>query len=126
MDRVDGDIAQRQVFIEILVGADVSAAGLEAHLDGELAAFADGGQMHVAVEHFHIGVGFDLAAAYVARLIHREAHGFHALAHDFEGDLFEVEDDIGGVFHHSGNGTEFVLDTFDAHGGDGRAFNRTE
>ena len=45
---------------------------------------------------------------------------------DLEGDLLEVEDDVGGVFHHTRNGAEFMLHTIDAHGGDGRAFNGTE
>ena len=78
--------------------------------------------MHVAIEHFDVGVGLDLAAAHVARLIHVQAHGLDALAHNLEGNLFEVEDDIGGVFDHARNGAEFVLDAFDADGGDGRAF----
>ena len=78
--------------------------------------------MDVAVQHFHVGVGLDLAAAHFAGLIHGEANGLDALAHDLEGDLLQVEDDVGGVFHHAGNGAEFVLHAFDAHGRDGRAF----
>ena len=55
-----------------------------------------------------------------------QAHGAHALAHHLEGDLLQVEDDIGGVFDHAGNRAELVRHAFDAHGGDGRAFNRAQ
>ena len=124
--RVDRDVAERQVLVEVLVGADVAAAALQPHLDREPAAFADGGDVHVAVEHFDVGVGLDLAAAHIARLIHGEADGFDSLAHDLEGNLFQVEDDIGGVFDHARNRAEFVLDAFDAHRRDGRAFDRAQ
>jgi hypothetical protein len=92
----------------------------------QLAAFADGGDVHVAVQHFDVGVGLDLAAAHVAGLVHAQAHGLDALAHDLEGNLLQVEDDVGGVFDHARNRAEFVLHAFDAHGGDGRAFNRAQ
>jgi hypothetical protein len=36
MDRIDRDEADRKVFVEILIGADVAAAGFEEHLDVEL------------------------------------------------------------------------------------------
>ena len=100
---------------------DVAAAGLQPHFDRELAAFAHRGHVHIAVKHFDVGVGFDLAAADVAGVIHAQAHGFDAVSHDLERNLLQVEDDIGGVFHHARNRAEFVLDAFDADGGDGRA-----
>src|SRR5262249_28221222 len=53
-----------------------------------------------------------------------QTDGLGSLPHDLEGDLFQVQDDVGGVFHDAGNGTEFVLDAFDANGGEGRDFNR--
>ncbi len=64
--RVDRDVANRQVLVVIAVGGDVAAPGLEPHLDRELAALADGGDVHVAVEHLDIGIGFDLAAHHLA------------------------------------------------------------
>ena len=70
MHGVDGDVPERQVFVEILVGADVTAAALEAHFDVELAAFADGGQVQIAVQHFNVLVGPDLGAHDFARVIH--------------------------------------------------------
>ncbi len=124
MDRIDGNVTQRQVLIEVLIRADVAAAALQAHLDGELAAFAHGSHVDVAVQHFDIGIGLDLAAAHIAGLIHGQPDGFDSFAHNFERNLFQVQDDIGGVFHHTRNGAEFVLDALDAHRGNGGAFDR--
>ncbi len=82
--------------------------------------------MDVAVQHFHIGVAFNLAAAHVAVLVHAQANRLHAVAHDLEGNLLQVQDDIGGVLHHARNRAEFVFHAFDAHRRDGRAFNRAQ
>ena len=82
--------------------------------------------MHVAVEHFHVLVGFDLVAHHLTGVIHLEAGDAGAFADHLERDLLEVEDDVGGVLDHAGNGAEFVRDAFDADGGDGRAFDRAE
>ena len=62
VDRVDRDVADRQILVEVPVRADIAAAGLQPHLDVELAALADRGDVHVAVEHFDVGIGLDLAA----------------------------------------------------------------
>ena len=56
----------------------------------------------------------------------RQAHGLDAVAHDLEGNLLQVEDDIGGVFDHARDRAEFVLHAFDPHRRDGRAFNRAQ
>jgi hypothetical protein len=69
--------------------------------------------VHVAVEHFDVGVGLDLAAAH-SPACPSEADGLDRLAHDLEGNLLQVEDDVGGVFDHARNRAELVLDAFDA------------
>src|SRR3569833_501088 len=122
VDRVDRNIADGEVFVEILISADVAAAGLEAHFDIELTAFAHGCDVEVAVEDFDVGVGFDGAGEDFAGGVGPEADGLDGVTDDFEGNLLEVEDDVGGVFDNAGDGTEFVIDTLDANGGDGRAF----
>ena len=43
-----------------------------------------------------------------------------------ERNLLQVQDDVGGVFDHAGDGAELVGHAFDAHGRDGRAFNRAQ
>ncbi len=82
--------------------------------------------MHIAVQHFDVGVGFDLAAHDLAGLTGLEPDRAGAFADHLEGDLLEVEDDVGGVFDNAGNGAEFVRHAFDADGGDGGAFDGAE
>jgi hypothetical protein len=53
--------------------------------------------MYVAVEHFDVGVGLDLAAQHFAGTIQTDAGDLDSVAHDLERNLLEVEDDIGGV-----------------------------
>src|SRR5579872_3638122 len=126
MDRIDGDVAERQVLVEIAVGRHVAASALEAHFDVELSGFADRRDVHVAVEHFDIGVCFDLAAHDFTGLVDFQANRARALPDHLERDLLEIEDDVGGVLDDAGNGAEFVRDAIDAHGGDGRAFDGAE
>src|SRR5260370_33129632 len=123
MDRVDRDVAERQVFVVIAIGVDVATAGLQPHFDVQLATFADGGDVHVAIEHFHIRISLDHAADDFTRLIGAQADGTHTLTHHLERNLLQVEDDVSGVFDNSWNGTEFVSNSVDANGGNGRAFN---
>ena len=103
MDRIDRDVAERQILVEILVGADVAAAALQAHFDVELAAFADGGDVDVAVQHFDVGVGFDLPLSTSPGWSDAQANGLDAVAHQLEGNLLQVQDDVGGVFDHAGD-----------------------
>src|SRR5262249_22058037 len=70
--------------------------------------------------------GLDLSAPHIPVLVHTQANGLDAVAHDFEGNLLQVQNDISGVFHHPRNRAEFVLYALDAHSGDGRAFNTTQ
>jgi hypothetical protein len=92
----------------------------------QVAALAHRCQVQIAVEHFNVGVGLNLAAHHFAGLIDGNAHRFEALAHDLERNLLQVEDDVGGVLDHARNGAELMLHAFDANCRDGRAFDGAE
>ena len=55
-----------------------------------------------------------------------QVEGLRAFAVHLERNLLQVEDDVGGVFDHAGDRTEFVQHAFDADGGDGRALDGAE
>src|SRR5205807_8888443 len=122
VDRIDRDEAQAEVLIEILVGGNIAATTLQPHFHVEASAFADGGNVDVLIEHFHVGIGFDHAAGDFACLIGLEINGLGTFARQLEGHLLQVEDDVGSVFHHAGNGLELVQHAFDLDGGDSGAF----
>ena len=45
---------------------------------------------------------------------------------ELEGNLLQVEDDVGRVLDHAADRGELVLDALDLDGGDGRALDRRE
>src|ERR1700760_772066 len=122
MNRVDRDVADRQVFVIVAIGGHIAAAALDAHFDGELAAFADSCDVQVAIEHFNIVVGFDLAAHDLARSVYADARDAGPFADHLERNLLQVQDDVGCVFDNAGNGTELMRNSLDAHARDGGAF----
>src|SRR5580658_1232243 len=122
MHGIDRDVADGEVFVEILVRAHIAAARFQAHLDIELASFTDRRDVQIAIEHFHIRVGLYGAGENFAEFVGGQPHRLHTFADHFERDLLQVEDDVGGVFDDARNGAEFVIHAFDADRGDGRAF----
>ena len=126
MDRVDGNVAEREILVEILLGADISSSELDAHLDIQDAALADGGEVNIGVEDGDIGVGLDRAADDGSGFGRPQPDRASALAVELQRDLFQIQNNVGGIFHHAGDRTELVGDALNAHGGDGRSFDRTE
>src|SRR4029077_3582561 len=55
-----------------------------------------------------------------------EVQRLRSLAVKLEGNLFEVEDDVGHILDDARERREFVEHSFDANGGDGRPFDRRE
>src|SRR6267378_2612876 len=108
VDGVDRDEAEAEVAVEVLVGRDVAAAALEAHLHIDLAAFADGADVDVLVENLDVAIGFDHAGGDDAGLVGAEVEGLGAFACELEGNLLEVQDDVGRIFDDAGDGLELV------------------
>ena len=126
MDGVDRDEAEAEVGVEVLVGRDVATAALEAHLHVDLAAFGDGADVDVLVEDLDVAVGLDHAGGDDAGLVGAEVEGLGAFAVELEGNLLEVEDDVGRVLNDAGDGLELVQHALDADGGYGSALDRGE
>src|SRR5581483_1804773 len=123
---VNGNEADAEVLVKVLVGGDIAAAALKAHLHVELASFADGGDVRVRIEHFDVGIGVDHAAGDYTRLLGTQINGLGALAAKLERHLLQVEDDVGRVFDHSGDGLELVQHAFNFDRGDRCALDRGE
>src|SRR4029077_4911106 len=99
----DGNKADAEILVEVLVGGGVTAAALQAHFHIELAPFADRGDVNVLVEHFHVAVGLDHAAGDDARLVGPQIDRLRRISRQLERNLFQVEDDVGRVLHHTGD-----------------------
>ena len=102
MHRIDGNETDPQIVLEVLVGRNIAAAALQAHLHVELAALAHGCDVDVLVEHFDIAVGFDHAAGNHTRLIRAQVNRLRTISRQLERNLLQVQDDVGSVFDHAG------------------------
>src|SRR6266436_8501519 len=111
MHAVDWDVADGQIFIIVAVGGHVATAVLGAHLDLELAAFANRGDVHALIEHGEVRVFLDLRRGDRTGLLDVDVNRLRQVGVELDGHLLQVEDDIRGILDHAG---------------DGRAFNRTE
>src|SRR6266702_1829281 len=126
VDRVDRNDPEAEVGIEVLVGGDVSTTALEAHLHIDLAAFGDGTDVDVLIENLNVAVSLDHAGGNDARRIGAKVESLWAVACELEGNLLEVEDDVGCVLNDSADGLELVQHALDTDGGDCRALDRGE
>src|SRR5205823_4576956 len=61
-----------------------------------------------------------------ARLVGLQVDRFRSVAVELERDLLQVQDDVGGVFHYTGDRLELMQHTLDLDGGNGRALDRAE
>ncbi len=122
MHRIDGDVSKRQILVVVAVGSHIAPPRFQAHLDVQLAAFAHGCNRHVAIQHFDVGVGLNLPAQHLSRPVYLQPGHASTLTDHLERYLLKIEDDVGGVFHHAWDGTEFVRHAFDTHRGNGGAF----
>ena len=117
---------EAQVGVEVLVGGDISAPALQAHLHVDLAALADGADVNVLVENLDVAVGLDHARGDDAGRVGAQVQGLGAFARQLEGDLLQVEDDVGRVLDHAADGLELVQHALDADGGYGRPLDRRQ
>ena len=124
VDGVDRNESDAEIFVEVLVGGDIAAATLQTHFHIEFAAFADGGDVDVFIEDFDVGVGFDHAGGDDAGLVSAQVDRFWRIAGELEGNLLQIQDDVGRIFDYARDRLEFVQHAFDFYRGDGRAFDR--
>ena len=115
-----GNVSDRQVFLEILVGLDIPASLFDAHFDLQLAAFADGGDVHVRIEDLDIRIRGDVAGRQLSGLVRFEIDRFRVIHVELERNLLQVHDDVGGIFRHVGDRRELVKNAFDLDGRDRR------
>ncbi len=76
----------------------------------------------IGIDHLVGGVVSDVGGGHDALLVHAQGEQARFLAVVLELDLFQVQHDFRHVFHHAGQGGEFMLCAGDADGGDGGAF----
>jgi hypothetical protein len=101
VDRIHGDEANAQVSVEVLVGGDIAASALEAHLHVQLAPFGKSGNINVLVQYLDVAIGLNHSRSDHAGLVGPQIERFGALARKLEGNLLEVQDNVSRVFNHA-------------------------
>ena len=98
----------------------------QAHLHVQLAAVSDSRDVDVFVQHLDVGVRLDHSRPHRPGLLNPQSEHLGTLALQLEGNLLQVENNIGSVFHHAGNRAELVQHALDFHRGDGHALDGAE
>src|SRR5882762_9829063 len=127
--RVNGvhrDVPDRQIFVVVAVRGHVAAAVLGAHLDLQLAAFANRGDVYALIEHREVRILFDLRRCHRTGILHVDVNRLRQIGVQLDRDLLNVEDNVRGIFDHTGNRRKFVQYSFDFYRGDRCAFNRAK
>ena len=121
-DGVEGDGADAGFAVGVVFGGLEAVAGLDVHADVEFGfGLVEGGEVEVGVDDFVVGGDLDVGGGDLALAAGVEGHFGWSVGEGAEADGAEVEEEFGGVLLHGGDGGEFVLDLFDADGGDGGA-----
>ena len=108
-------------------GGHVALAEFGVELDVEAGVVAiERREVQVRVDDFEIRGHLDVAGGDVAGAFDIERERAGAVAERAEANFLDVEEELGGVLLHAGDGGEFVLHLVDADGGDGGAFERAE
>src|SRR5699024_8977606 len=121
VDGVDGNTADLLVAGLVLDGGDVSAATLDGQLDLELALVVDGGDVQVGVVHLDARRRGDVGGGDRAGALLAQVHHDRFVVLRGNDDVLQVQDDLGDVFLHTGNGRELVQDAVDTDAGHGGA-----
>ena len=114
MNGVDGNVAQRQIAVRIAIGDLVAAAALETRLELERAFLRQRGQVRRRVEDLDVRVLLEVGRGDDARSLLLEVERLGPFTVQLEGDLFEVEDDVGHILDDAGERRELVQHALDA------------
>ena len=99
MDGIDRNVADAQVFVEVPVSGNVAASVLYAHFDLKRAAFTDCADVDTLVQKLDIGIMLDVGGGVNARMSALQVNRLPLFAVQFQRDLFQIENDVGGILN---------------------------
>src|SRR5260370_3082942 len=126
MQGVGWDVGDGQSVIIVAVRGEVATAVLGAHLDLELAAFANRGDVHALIEHGEVRVFLDLRRGDRTGLLDVDVNRLWQVGIELDGHLLQVENNVRGILYYTGYRRKFVQHAFDLHPRNARALNRPD
>ena len=124
-ERVNMDDADRVVIALVVLVGDVAAAVADAHAHGEVTALGEGGDVVVGVHELKAGRDEEVRARHLAGSVDRDGRlalldGILSLEHQ----ALHVQDDVGNILDHVGDGGELMLGAIDLNRLNGSALER--
>ena len=115
--RVHGNDADDRLSVLVPVGGDVATALGQGQLHVQSGIGAQSGDVMLRVENLHIAVGLDVTSRHDPLTGGLDIDGFDPFAVQLGDDALDVQNDLGHVLLHPGDGGELVLDAGDFHRG---------
>ena len=134
IDGVDGDHADDTGTLGLVpVSGHIAAAIVQGDLHAQGGPHIQGGQVQLGIQNLHIGIGLDVAGRHLTGAGGLDIDGLDALeavldalAVELGQQALHVQNDLGHVLFHAGNGGKLVLHTGDLDAGGRRAGQRGE
>ena len=82
--------------------------------------------MGVGLEDLDVGVALNVARPHLARFVHLERQRLGVIDVQLEGNLLQVEDDVGRILDHAGDRRELMEHALDLHRRNRGAFDRRQ
>src|SRR5690606_29715176 len=95
-------------------GRGVTLAGGDGEFHAQFALLGQVGDEVRGIDDLDLVGGLDIGGGDGARALFVQGDGFGLGGVGTDGQRLEVEDDLGDVFHHAGQGGELVQGAFDA------------
>ena len=126
IEAVDRDEPDRRVLRTVAVGGDIALAGIDGELHADLGALVEMAEHQLRIEDHDVADGLDVARGDDARTLLLHHHALGAIALHLDGDVLDVEHDVGDVLAHAGDRGEFVQHAVDMHRLHRRALQRRQ
>ena len=114
---VDGDQADDGLGRLVAVAGHITSAVIEGQLHLELGIVHQGGDVLLGIEDLNVRVALDIAGSDLTGGGNIDGHGLLAFAVQLGDDALNIQDDLGHIFLHTGNGGKLMLDAIDLDGG---------
>src|SRR4051812_37653273 len=124
MHRINRDVTQRKILVEIALSRDIAAATLEAHFNIQGSTFTERGDVQSWIEHLNIGIRLNVPGRNLGGPRPGDRQGLRLAAVKLEGHLLKIQDHVSRVFDYAFDRREFMFDSFDFYCGDRCAFDR--
>src|ERR1700674_3951528 len=126
VNRVDGNVADTHVLVEVLVGRHVAAAHGDPQLHLELPVLGKSRDGRRRIEDLDRGVSGQIGRRNLSLLLRVEGQDLLVGRVHLDGNLLQIQDDVRHVLDNTGERRELVQHAFDLHGRDRRSFDRGE